>query len=80
MRLLVTGGAGFIGSNFTRHALTAGHDVVVYDALTSAGDRRSLGDMEGRFTFVHAACRLAGLPLLADHRDALARFVKEALA
>ncbi len=54
MRLLVTGGAGFIGSTFTRHAVGAGHEVVVYDALTYAGDRRSLADVEGRFTFLHA--------------------------
>jgi dTDP-glucose 4,6-dehydratase len=54
VRLLVTGGAGFIGSNFARHALEAGHEVVVYDALTYAGDRRNLADLEGRFTFVHA--------------------------
>ncbi len=54
MRLLVTGGAGFIGSNFARQAVHAGHDVVVYDALTYAGDRRSLADLEGRYTFLHA--------------------------
>ena len=54
VRLLVTGGAGFIGSNFARHAVAGGHSVVVYDALTYAGDRRSLGDLEGAFTFVHA--------------------------
>ena len=54
MRLLVTGGAGFIGSNFARHAVGTGHQVVVYDALTYAGDRRSLADVEGRVTFVHA--------------------------
>jgi dTDP-glucose 4,6-dehydratase len=52
VRLLVTGGAGFIGSNFVRHAVAAGYDVVVYDALTYAGDRRSLADLKGRFTFV----------------------------
>ena len=51
-RLLVTGGAGFIGSNFVRHALGAGHEVTVYDALTYAGDRRSLADVEDRFAFV----------------------------
>jgi dTDP-glucose 4,6-dehydratase len=54
MRLLVTGGAGFIGSNFVRLAVGAGHETTVYDALTYAGDRRSLADLEGRFTFVHA--------------------------
>ena len=52
MRLLVTGGAGFIGSNFVGHALTAGHTVTVYDVLTYAGDRRSLAQFEGHFVFV----------------------------
>jgi len=44
MRLLVTGGAGFIGSAFVRHALDAGHGVVVLDALTYAGVRENVPD------------------------------------
>jgi dTDP-glucose 4,6-dehydratase len=54
MRLLVTGGAGFIGSNFVRYWLDAhpGDAVVAYDVLTYAGRRESLADLEGRFTFV----------------------------
>ena len=53
MQLLVTGGAGFIGSNFVRHWLeTHPTDrVVVLDALTYAGTRTSLADVEGRFEF-----------------------------
>jgi dTDP-glucose 4,6-dehydratase len=52
--LLVTGGAGFIGSNFVRHWV-AEHPydrVVVLDLLTYAGNRANLADLEGRFTFV----------------------------
>jgi dTDP-glucose 4,6-dehydratase len=55
MRLFITGGAGFIGSNYVRHVLATTDDTVtVYDALTYAGNLdnfRNL-DEETRFTFV----------------------------
>ena len=53
--LLVTGGAGFIGSNFVRHWAEThpGDRVVVLDLLTYAGNRANLADLEGRHTFVH---------------------------
>jgi UDP-glucose 4-epimerase len=35
MRVLITGGAGFIGSNLSRHLLSRGHEVVIYDDLSS---------------------------------------------
>jgi dTDP-glucose 4,6-dehydratase len=52
--LLVTGGAGFIGSNFARHHVETHPDdrVVVLDLLTYAGNRANLADLEGRHTFV----------------------------
>jgi dTDP-glucose 4,6-dehydratase len=48
MRLLVTGGAGFIGSNFIRYWLSrhSGDEIVNLDLLTYAGDPRSLADVE----------------------------------
>src|SRR3954462_10861037 len=54
MHLLVTGGAGFIGSNFVHHALsTTDHTVTVLDKLTYAGNRASLDGLpEDRFRFV----------------------------
>ena len=54
MRLLVTGGAGFIGSNFVHFWLERRPDdhVVVLDLLTYAGERRSLADVEDRIVFV----------------------------
>jgi len=57
MRLLVTGGAGFIGGHFVRHVLTTTSDVRVtnLDALTYAGNPASLHDLEHdpRYRFVH---------------------------
>src|SRR5713101_5716117 len=44
-RLLVTGGAGFIGSNFTRRAANRGDEVVVLDKLTYAGNLENLRDL-----------------------------------
>ena len=56
MKLFVTGGAGFIGSNFVRHMLAAYPDVhiVNFDALTYAGNLENLSDIEkdARYTFV----------------------------
>ncbi len=53
--ILVTGAAGFIGSNFVELALEAGHSVVGYDALTYAGHRENLEAFEknARFHFIH---------------------------
>ena len=49
MKLLVTGGAGFIGSNFIHHILSGdGYRVVNYDALTYAGNLLNLEDVAGR--------------------------------
>ncbi|MCU1427810.1 MAG: dTDP-glucose 4,6-dehydratase [Actinomycetia bacterium] len=54
MNILVTGGAGFIGSNFTRYWIEHHADdrVVVVDALTYAGNLENLADLEGAYTFV----------------------------
>lgn len=48
MRLLITGGAGFIGSNLSRLALDLGHNVTVVDDL-STGDNRNLDALDLRF-------------------------------
>lgn len=56
MRQLVTGGAGFIGSNYVRHVLSSSDDeVTVLDALTYAGGRDTMADIlsDPRVTFVH---------------------------
>lgn len=46
-RLLVTGGAGFIGSSFVRMAVKKGYEVVVLDKLTYAGNLENLRDLLG---------------------------------
>jgi dTDP-glucose 4,6-dehydratase len=49
MRVLVTGGAGFIGSAFARRLVEQGDEVVVLDKLTYAGNRANLADFEHEF-------------------------------
>ncbi|MEO3930642.1 dTDP-glucose 4,6-dehydratase [Micromonosporaceae bacterium B7E4] len=59
MKLLVTGGAGFIGSHYVRTMLSGGYPgwedavVTVVDKLTYAGDRRNLPASHPRLVFVH---------------------------
>ncbi len=57
MKIFVTGGAGFIGSNLVRLLVsTHGHEILNVDALTYAGNRHSLSDLEGNpyYRFSHA--------------------------
>ncbi len=49
MRVLVTGGAGFIGSHFVRHLAERGEDVVVLDKLTYAGNPANLEGVAHEF-------------------------------
>jgi dTDP-glucose 4,6-dehydratase len=77
MRLVVAGGAGFIGSTFARiRARDHGDEVVVLDKLTYAGRRENLGDVEHRF--VHAAIEdPAAVAEAADGAEAIVNFAAE---
>jgi dTDP-glucose 4,6-dehydratase len=82
MRLLVTGGAGFIGSNFIRYVLDETDDVRVtnLDALTYAGNLATLSEVDDdpRYRFVRGDIRDAELvtELVAD-ADAVVNFAAE---
>ncbi len=54
MKVLATGAAGFIGSEFVKQALTRGYEVVVVDKLTYAGDLRRLEDVFDKINFYKA--------------------------
>lgn len=73
MRVLVTGGAGFIGSAFVRHLLAhTDHAVTILDALTYAGHRSTIADVtaDPRVTFVEGdVCDRAAVgAAMAGHR------------
>ena len=59
MKLLITGGCGFLGSNLTAHAIESGLDVVVFDNLYRGGSRLNLSWLKdkGMFSFVHGDIR-----------------------
>ena len=83
MKLLVTGGAGFIGSNYVRWVLEHTDDeVTVYDALTYAGNLSTLADVAqaqpSRYRFVHAnICDLTSFTDAARGHDAVLHFAAE---
>jgi dTDP-glucose 4,6-dehydratase len=84
LRLLVTGGSGFIGSNFVRHCLTARADVEIlnFDKLTYAGNAESLADISSdpRYKFVRgdiADQKLLDQILSSIRFDALINFAAE---
>ncbi|BBZ18400.1 dTDP-glucose 4,6-dehydratase [Mycolicibacterium gadium] len=77
MRLLVTGGAGFIGANFV-HVAAREHVVTVLDALTYAGSRESLAPVEDKIRLVQGDITDSALvdKLVAD-ADAVVHFAAE---
>ena len=80
MRMLVTGGAGFIGANFVRRAVEErpGVALTVLDALTYAGSRQSLSAVVDRIRLVEGDLTDAALvDLLVAESDAVVHFAAE---
>ena len=86
MKILVTGGAGFIGSNFVRRTLEdsypglEGTEVVVLDALTYSGNLENLASVSdsARLTFIKGDIRDGGLlDQLLPNIDAVVHFAAE---
>lgn len=51
MKICVTGGAGFIGSEIVKQLIDLNHDVIVIDSLTYAGDLNNLREVSNRYDF-----------------------------
>ena len=81
-KILVTGGAGFIGSNFVRHML-ANHDyeIVNFDKLTYAGNLdnlRDIADTDARYSFVQGdICAREDVEAVLEGCDAVVNFAAE---
>ncbi len=81
MKLFVTGGAGFIGSNYVRHVLANTDDeVTVYDALTYAGNLSTMKDVDDspRYSFVKGnICDPGTIEEAMAGHDAVVHFAAE---
>ena len=80
MRLLITGGAGFIGCNFVRHILEEhpDYEVVVLDKLTYAGRMENLQEVIDKISFVHGdICDKSDVDKAIMDCDAVVNFAAE---
>src|SRR3954462_13496015 len=80
MRLLVTGGAGFIGANFVHYTLREHpeHTIIVLDALTYAGNEASLSGVRDRIEFEQGSVADSALvDELVQRSDVVVHFAAE---
>ena len=82
MRLFITGGAGFIGSNFIRHVIRTrpSFHIVNYDKLTYAGNLDNLADLapDANYSFVQGdICDRAAVDRAIEGADAVINFAAE---
>lgn len=76
MKLLITGGCGFLGSNLAAHALTQGIELCVFDSLYRHGSQNNLQWLRGQgaFEFIHGDIRNTN-----DVQRVIARFKPDAI-
>lgn len=80
MKILVTGGAGFIGSNFVHYTLKnkPEHAITVVDALTYAGNKKNLEAVADKIKFVEGnICDAALMDHLLKENDVVVHFAAE---
>jgi dTDP-glucose 4,6-dehydratase len=78
VKVLVTGGAGFIGSHYARARVAAGDTVTVLDKLTYAGNLANLAPVAGRYEFVHGdVCDAELLAAVVPGHDLVVNFAAE---
>lgn len=80
MKLLVTGGAGFIGSNFVHYTVKnrPEYDVTVVDALTYAGNTANLESIKDKITFIEGnICNAELMDKLVGETDIVVHFAAE---
>jgi dTDP-glucose 4,6-dehydratase len=80
MKILITGGAGFIGSNFVRLMLQKhkGNELVVLDKLTYAGNLNNLKDVMNEVTFIKGdICREKNVEKVIKNCDTVVNFAAE---
>ena len=80
MKLLITGGAGFIGSNFVHYTLKnrPEYEITVIDKLTYAGNLGNLSSIKDRITFIEGdICNTKLIDQLVSNTDIIVHFAAE---